>query len=46
MTITVEARSNRPPVAADDSYSTPYETALTVPAPGVLGNDTDATATR
>jgi methionine-rich copper-binding protein CopC len=29
-----------PPVAADDTYSTPQDTPLTVPAPGVLGNDT------
>lgn len=27
------------PVAADDSYATGFETTLTVPAPGVLGND-------
>ncbi len=32
---------NRPPVAAADSYSTNEDTALTVAAPGVLGNDTD-----
>ena len=32
---------NDPPVAADDSYSTDEDTPLTVPAPGVLGNDTD-----
>ena len=31
-----------PPVAADDAYSTKRDTALNVPAPGVLGNDTDA----
>jgi hypothetical protein len=30
------------PVANDDSYTTTQGTALTVPAPGVLGNDTDA----
>ena len=29
-----------PPVAVADSYSTSRNTALTVPAPGVLGNDT------
>ncbi len=29
------------PVGADDAYSTPEDTALTVPAPGVLGNDSD-----
>ena len=33
---------NDSPVAADDSYSTNEDTALTVPQPGVLGNDTDA----
>lgn len=30
---------NRPPVAVDDPYTTVEDTALTVPAPGVLGND-------
>src|SRR4051812_27511939 len=29
------------PTANDDSYSTDEDTALTVPADGVLGNDTD-----
>ena len=29
------------PTAVDDVYSTPEDTPLTVPAPGVLGNDTD-----
>jgi len=33
---------NDPPQAADDSYSTPEDQTLTVAAPGVLGNDTDA----
>jgi hypothetical protein len=33
--------SNSPPTAVDDSYSTDQDTALTVPAPGVLGNDSD-----
>jgi hypothetical protein len=32
---------NDPPVAADDSYDM-YGSSLTVPAPGVLANDTDA----
>lgn len=32
---------NAAPSAAADSYSTPFATALTVAAPGVLGNDTD-----
>jgi len=35
---------NRPPVAANDTYTTAEDTALTVPAPGVLGNDTDPDA--
>lgn len=39
--VTVETTPNSPPVASDDSYSTDFETALTVPAPGVLANDTD-----
>src|SRR5262249_31907265 len=33
---------NDPPVAVSDSYTTAEDTALTVGAPGVLGNDTDA----
>jgi VCBS repeat-containing protein len=33
---------NDPPVAVIDSYITPEDTALSVPAPGVLGNDSDA----
>jgi Big-like domain-containing protein len=33
---------NQPPVANGDSYSTQASTPLSVPAPGVLGNDTDA----
>jgi uncharacterized repeat protein (TIGR01451 family) len=32
---------NDAPVAANDSYSTNENTPLSVPAPGVLGNDTD-----
>ncbi len=32
---------NNYPVAQDDGYTTPEDTALVVPAPGVLGNDTD-----
>jgi VCBS repeat-containing protein len=41
VTITVTP-VNDAPVANDDSYSTNEDTPLTVPAPGVLGNDTDA----
>jgi VCBS repeat-containing protein len=40
VTITVTA-VNDAPAAAADAYSTPEDTALTVAAPGVLGNDTD-----
>jgi hypothetical protein len=36
------AQPNQPPVATDDAYSTDEETLLSVAAPGVLGNDTDA----
>ncbi len=32
---------NPPPVSTDDAYGTPEDTLLTVPAPGVLSNDTD-----
>jgi ELWxxDGT repeat protein len=32
---------NDPPVAVNDSYITAEDTALIVPAPGVLGNDSD-----
>ena len=34
--------NNTPPVAVADSYSTSEDTPLTVSAPGVLANDTDA----
>ncbi|MGC8963588.1 MAG: Ig-like domain-containing protein, partial [Candidatus Bipolaricaulaceae bacterium] len=41
-TVTIEVTCvNDAPVAVDDSYTTPEDTALVVPAPGVLGNDTD-----
>jgi Ca2+-binding RTX toxin-like protein len=36
------APANAPPVANADSYTTDEDTPLTVAAPGVLGNDTDA----
>jgi putative cell wall-binding protein len=32
---------NDAPVAMDDNYTTPEDTVLNVPAPGILGNDTD-----
>jgi VCBS repeat-containing protein len=41
VTLTITA-TNDQPTAADDAYSTPEDTALTVAAPGVLANDTDA----
>ena len=34
--------ANTAPVATDDAYSTVEDVDLSVPAPGVLGNDTDA----
>jgi VCBS repeat-containing protein len=40
VTITVNA-VNDPPVAVNDAATTPEETVLTVPVPGVLGNDAD-----
>ncbi|MEZ4867016.1 MAG: tandem-95 repeat protein [Caldilineaceae bacterium] len=33
---------NNVPVAADDSYNTDADASLTIPAPGVLSNDSDA----
>ncbi len=36
------AVSNLPPVAASDTYTTDEDVPLIVPAPGVLGNDSDA----
>ena len=38
----IEAFINFPPVAVDDTYDTPEDTMLTITAPGVLTNDTDA----
>lgn len=43
VTITVAA-ANRPPVAGDDAYTLDEDTVLTVPAAGVLGNDSDPEA--
>ncbi len=45
VSITVSA-VNDAPVAADETYSTDQGTPLTVAAPGVLGNDTDAEGIR
>jgi VCBS repeat-containing protein len=42
VTITVGQAVNQAPVAVDDLYATVQDTPLTVDAPGVLGNDTDA----
>jgi lysophospholipase L1-like esterase len=42
MTLTAIYGVNTAPVAVTDSYSTPFDTALVVPAAGVLTNDTDA----
>ena len=39
---TAAAPVNHVPVAGDDGYTTAQDTAKTVAAPGVLGNDTDA----
>ena len=44
VTITINP-VNDPPTAVDDSYIVDKDTALTVPASGVLGNDTDADST-
>ena len=42
VTVTVEPSMNQAPVAYNDSYALLEDTVLTVPAPGILGNDTDA----
>ncbi len=41
ITITEAPPNNEPPVARDDAYTVGQDTLLDVPAPGVLGNDTD-----
>ena len=41
VSIVVEPVIYQPPVASNDSYQTPRNTALLVSAPGVLSNDTD-----
>jgi hypothetical protein len=43
-TATITVSAPPAPTAADDTYSTLMGTALTVPAPGILGNDTNPTA--
>src|SRR5439155_58979 len=42
VTITVTPINDAPVAANDDSYTTPEDTQLTVSAPGVLANDSDA----
>ncbi|MCB0960871.1 MAG: tandem-95 repeat protein, partial [Acidimicrobiales bacterium] len=39
-TVTVTVDPPAAPTATDDDHTTPYETPLTVDAPGILGNDT------
>ena len=39
--VTTRVAFNRPPVANDDSYSLNEDAVLSVPAPGVMANDTD-----
>jgi hypothetical protein len=34
------------PIAVNDAYGVPYEQTLTIPAPGVLANDSDRSACR
>src|SRR3954452_8715601 len=41
-TVTVNVTPDHRPLAAADNYSVPHGGTLTVPVPGVLGNDTDA----
>ena len=40
VTININPQDDKP-VAVDDAYATDEDTLLTIPAPGVLGNDTD-----
>ncbi len=42
VTITIDSGPNQAPVATNDTFSTDLDTSLTVWAPGVLGNDSDA----
>jgi len=39
--VRIQNRQNEPPTAINDSYSTDQNTALNIPAPGLLANDTD-----
>jgi uncharacterized protein YodC (DUF2158 family) len=45
LTLDVHGFIKEPPFAKDDTYSTPFNTPLSVPAPGVLGNDLTPRAT-
>ena len=38
-TVTISVGPPLPPSAVDDAYTTPFQTALSISAPGVLGND-------
>ena len=40
-TVSITVNPAQPPVANNDSYSTPENTVISVGAPGVLGNDSD-----
>jgi predicted heme/steroid binding protein len=42
VSLAVEEVANQPPLAQADAYTTTMNTVLSVPAPGVLGNDEDA----
>jgi hypothetical protein len=42
VSLAVEEAANQPPLAQADAYTTTMNTVLSVPAPGVLGNDEDA----
>ena len=44
ISVNVTSATNLAPVAASDAYTTRYDTPLTVPAPGVLVNDSDPEA--
>jgi hypothetical protein len=41
-TVTITVTPNRAPIATNDSYTLMADTTLTVPAPGILTNDSDA----
>jgi hypothetical protein len=40
--VQVSSAANQAPVATDDAYEVRFGEALSIGAPGVLGNDTDA----